>query len=50
MWRVPRAWDGETCFILGGGASLAGFEAARLRGRGRVVALNNAGLGARGWR
>lgn len=44
-WSVPRDWEGETCFILGGGPSLKGFDAERLRGRGRVIAINEAGLG-----
>jgi hypothetical protein len=36
------AWRGETCFILGGGPSLIGFDFERLRGRGRVIAINRA--------
>ncbi|MBE3109329.1 MAG: hypothetical protein IMZ46_02275 [Acidobacteria bacterium] len=35
-------WRGEPCFILGGGPSLVGFNFERLRGRGRVIAINRA--------
>lgn len=42
FWRVPRMGEGP-CFILGGGSSLKGFDAARLRGR-LVIAINDAGL------
>lgn len=38
-WTAPRLWPGETCFIIGGGPSLAGFDFDRLRGR-RVIAIN----------
>jgi len=43
-WQVPREWAGEPAFILGGGASLKGFDASRLIGRGRLIAVNDAGL------
>ncbi|HEX9647066.1 MAG TPA: hypothetical protein VGB88_06180 [Alphaproteobacteria bacterium] len=43
-WRIPAEWRGETAFVLGGGESLTGFDASILRGRGRVVAINDAGL------
>jgi hypothetical protein len=44
-WIVPKnAWKNEPVFILGGGPSLKGFDAGRLRGRGRVIGVNNAGL------
>lgn len=36
------AWTGEPAYIIGGGPSLAGFEFGRLRGRGRVIAINRA--------
>jgi len=36
------AWDGERCFIIGGGPSLEGFDFERLRGQGRVIAINRA--------
>lgn len=41
-YEHPR-WTGETVFILGGGPSLRGFDAERLRGR-RVIGVNEAGL------
>jgi len=34
------AWIGQPCFIIGGGPSLKGFDFERLRGRGRVIAIN----------
>lgn len=42
-------WRGETCFILGGGPSLRGFDAEVLRGRGRVIGINEAGLTMAPW-
>lgn len=36
------AWKGESCFLLAGGPSLRGFEFERLRGRGRIIAINRA--------
>ena len=36
------AWRGEPCFIIGGGPSLQGFDFDRLRGRGRIIAINRA--------
>lgn len=41
-------WTGRTCFILGGGPSLRGFDADRLRGR-RVIGINEAGLTMAPW-
>jgi hypothetical protein len=38
-WTVPQEWSGETAFILGGGPSLLGFDAAVLEGR-RIIAIN----------
>jgi hypothetical protein len=43
-WKVPREWEGETAFIIAGGPSLQGFDAEILRGRGRIIAVNTAGL------
>ena len=40
-WRVPRAWSGETVFLLGGGPSLRAVNLAPLAGR-RIIAINNA--------
>lgn len=39
-WTVPRAWAGETAFILGGGPSLSAVDCNQLRGQ-RVIAINN---------
>lgn len=45
-WRVPREWEGETAFIIGGGPSLTrlGHDRLipRLYGRHPVIAVNNA--------
>lgn len=48
-WSVPRAWPGARVFILGGGASLTGFDAGVLRGRGRTIAIKEAGLTMAPW-
>ncbi len=40
--RLPDgAWQGQRCFIIGGGPSLKGFDFSRLRGE-RVIAVNKA--------
>lgn len=39
-------WAGRTVFLLGGGPSLRGFDFDRLKGRGVVVAINDAVLHA----
>ena len=36
------SWRGERCFIIGGGPSLKGFDFERLRGKGRIIAINRA--------
>lgn len=41
LWRVPKLWPGEECFILGGGPSLNNIDIGSLRGR-RVIAVNQA--------
>lgn len=41
IWTVPRIWPGEPCFLLAGGASLRGFDAEQLRGKGRVITIND---------
>lgn len=45
-WHVPREWGGELAFILGGGPSLNDVDVDAIRGRGRVIAVNNAYLRA----
>lgn len=49
FWSTPAEWPGERAFILGGGPSLKGFDAERIRGKGRVIACNNAGLDLAPW-
>jgi len=39
MWRVPRIWNGGTCFMLGGGPSLRAIDVDRLRGH-HVISIN----------
>jgi hypothetical protein len=49
-WSIPLGeWKGEAAFILGGGPSLKDFDAERLRGKGKVVAVNDAGLYMAPW-
>ena len=38
---IPRIWNGDECFIIGGGPSVLDFDASLLRGK-RVIAINNA--------
>jgi len=40
-WRVPDMWRGAEVFLIGGGASLVGFDFAPLRGR-HVIGCNDA--------
>lgn len=42
FWTVPREWEGDPCFILGGGPSLTKDDAERVQGRGWVLAINEA--------
>lgn len=50
LWSVPQgAWAGQAAFILGGGPSLKGFDPECLRGKGKVIAVNNAGLDLCPW-
>ena len=39
---APPWWSDRPVFLLGGGASLRGFDFARLRGRGIAVGINQA--------
>lgn len=48
FWMPPKDFAGQTVFVIGGGASLKGFDAECLRGR-RVVAANEAGLSMAPW-
>ena len=38
------AWTGQRCFIIGGGPSLEGFDFERLRGQGKIIAVNKSFL------
>ena len=40
-WTIPPDWHGETAFLLAGGPSLIGFDAERLRGRGKIITIND---------
>lgn len=48
-YRLTRDWPGSTVFILGGGPSLKGFDAEVIRGKGKVIAINDAGLYIAPW-
>ena len=49
-WRAPAGrFAGRAAFILGGGPSLTAENVARIKGRGAVVAVNNAGLDMAPW-
>lgn len=41
IWTVPKTWTGETAFLLAGGPSLIGFDAAVLKGKGRIITIND---------
>jgi len=40
--RVPRLWAGETVVCIGGGPSLTPADVQAVRGRARVIAINDA--------
>lgn len=40
--RLKLDWIGKTVFLIGGGPSLTGFDFERLRGKGIIVAINDA--------
>lgn len=44
-WRVPRLWEGDTAYIVGGGPSVTPDMIESLRGR-KVVAVNMSYLSA----
>ncbi len=41
-WSVPRLWPGATVVCLGGGPSLTQDQVDTLRGRAKVIAVNDA--------
>jgi len=43
-WTIPRDWDGDTVAILASGPSMSAEVAGMVRGRCRVVAVNNQGI------
>jgi len=43
-WKVPRDWEGETVAVLASGPSMTREQADAVRGRCRVVAVNNQGI------
>ncbi|RUU23680.1 hypothetical protein EOD10_04400 [Mesorhizobium sp. M7A.T.Ca.TU.009.01.3.2] len=43
MWSIAREWEGETAFVLAGGASVKSLDLSLLKGR-RVIAINSAHL------
>lgn len=44
-WEIPKdEWTGQPVFILGGGPSIKNFNFSRIRGRGKVIAVNDAGI------
>lgn len=40
-WQVPRMWDGETVFVIGGGPSLRGADLTAIQRR-PVIGINQA--------
>jgi hypothetical protein len=40
--QLTEDWAGQRVFLIGGGPSLSGFDFNRLRGKGVVVAINDA--------
>jgi hypothetical protein len=43
-WTVPRDWVGETVAVLASGPSMSAEIADEVRGRCRVIAVNNQGI------
>lgn len=40
LWNVPPIWEGESCYILGGGPSLKDFDPEPFR-NSHIIAVNN---------
>jgi hypothetical protein len=40
-WKVPRLWEGEKAFIMGGGPSVADQNTDLLKDRHRVIVINS---------
>lgn len=43
-WSVPREWVGETAVVIASGPSLTREQCEAVRGRCRVIAVNNQGI------
>lgn len=43
-WSVPRLWEGETAAVLASGPSLTREQCEAVRGKCRVIAVNNQGI------
>ncbi len=41
MWKAPKIWPGQTCYIIGGGPSINDVDPGILRGK-RIIVTNNA--------
>lgn len=49
-WQIPKdEWKGHAAFIIGGGPSIKDFDCNRLKGRGKAIAVNDAGLHKAPW-
>lgn len=42
MWSIPRRWEGDRAFLLGGGPSLSSCDLDALRSQGKIIAINRA--------
>src|SRR3989304_3240828 len=40
-YNIPKIWENKTCYIIGGGWSLKGFDVSILQGK-NIIAVNNA--------
>ena len=40
-YEIPRIWENEPCYIIGGGWSLKGFDVSILKNK-NIIAINNA--------
>lgn len=40
-YNIPKMWDNEPCYIIGGGWSLKGFDVSVLKGK-NIIGVNNA--------
>ena len=40
-WKIPKIWEGQTCYILGGGPSLTRMNLDLIKGK-HIIGVNNA--------